>query len=55
MRSGADIVLLMTFGGGVMFTLFAVLAWVTGRRTGGLLLAVLAGVDFAFAIALLNR
>ena len=54
-RSGADLVLLMTLGGGVMFTLFAVLAWLTGRRVGGLLLAALAGVDFAFAIALLNR
>ena len=55
MRSGADIVLLLTIGGGVMFTLFSVVAWVTGRRAGGLMLAALAGLDFAFAIALLNR
>lgn len=55
MRSGADLVLLMTIGGGVMFTLFSVVAWVMGRRIGGLLLAALAGLDFAFAIALLNR
>ena len=55
MRSGPDLVLLMTIGGGVMFTLFAVVAWVTGRRAGGLVLASLAGIDLAFAIALLNR
>jgi hypothetical protein len=54
-RSGPELVVLMTLGGGVMFTLFAVVAWVTGRRAGGLLLAALAGADFAFAIALLNR
>jgi hypothetical protein len=54
-RTGTDLVVLMTLGGGVMFTLFAVVAWVTGRRVGGLVLAVLAGVDFAFAVALMNR
>jgi hypothetical protein len=52
---GENLVLLLTLLGGVAFTLFAVAAWVTGRRAGGLLLAALAGVDFAFAIALLNR
>jgi hypothetical protein len=52
---GENLVLLLTVCGGVAFTLFAVAAWVTGRRAGGLLLAALAGVDFAFAIALLNR
>jgi hypothetical protein len=41
--------------GGVFFTLFSVVAWTTGRRIAALLLAVLAGVDFAFAIALLTR
>lgn len=55
MRSGVDLVMMMTFGGGVMFTLFSVVAWMTGRRAGGLALAVVAGLDFAFAIALLNR
>jgi hypothetical protein len=54
-RTGSDLVLLMTLGGGVMFTLFAVVAWVTGRRAGGLVLAALAGANFAFAIALMNR
>jgi hypothetical protein len=54
-RSGPDLVLLMSIGGGVMFTLFAVVAWLTGRRAGGLILAAIAGIDFAFAIALLNR
>lgn len=52
---GENLVLLLTLLGGVAFTLFAVAAWVMGRRAGGLLLAVLAGVDFAFALALLNR
>jgi hypothetical protein len=54
-RAGADLVVLMTIGGGVMFTLFSVVAWVTGRRVGGLVLAALAGANFAFAIGLLNR
>jgi hypothetical protein len=47
--------MLMTLGGGVMFTLFAVVAWVTGRRAGGLLLAAIAGANFAFAFALMGR
>lgn len=55
MRSGVDLVLWMTIGGGVLFTLFSVGAWVTGRRVAGLLLAAVAGLDFAFAIGLLNR
>jgi hypothetical protein len=55
MRSGPELVLLMTLAGGVMFTLFAVVAWVTGRRVGGLVLAAIAGANFAYAIALLNR
>ena len=55
MRSGVDLVVWMTIGGGVMFTLVSVTAWVTGRRLAGLLLAAVAGVNFAFAIALLNR
>jgi hypothetical protein len=54
-RTGPDLVLLMSIGGGVMFTLFAVVAWLTGRRVGGLVLAAIAGIDIAFAIALLNR
>jgi hypothetical protein len=54
-RTGPDLVLLMTLGGGVMFTLFSVVAWATGRRVGGLVLAALAGANFAFAIALMNR
>jgi hypothetical protein len=55
MRPGENLVLLLTVCGGVGFTLFAVAAWVSGRRAGGLLLAALAGADFAFALALLAR
>ena len=55
MRSGVDLVAWMTIGGGVMFTLVSVTAWVTGRRLAGVLLAVVAGVNFAFAVGLLNR
>jgi hypothetical protein len=54
-RSGVDLVVWMTIGGGVMFTLLSVVAWVTGRRVAGALLAIVAGVDFAFAVGLLNR
>jgi hypothetical protein len=55
MRSGTDLVVLSSVGGGVLFAALAVVAWVPSRRTAGLLLAALAGVDFAFAIAPLNR
>jgi hypothetical protein len=48
-------VVLLALGGGVMFTLVAVAAWTTGRRVGAVVLAVIAGVDLAFAIALLTR
>ncbi len=47
-------VLLMIFGGS-FFTLFSVTAWTMGRRVGSILLAVIAGADFAFAISLLLR
>jgi hypothetical protein len=42
-------------GGGVMFTLISVAAWRMGRRAGAVALAVIAGVDFAFAISQLTR
>ncbi len=54
MRSGPDLVLLLTLGGGLFFTLVSVVAWTSGRRIASLLLAVVAGVDFAFALALLT-
>ena len=55
MRSGADLVVMLMIGGGVMFTLISVVAWTTGRRLAALLLAAIAGLDFAFAISLLTR
>ncbi len=55
MRSGPDLVLLFMIGGGIFFTLLSVVAWTMGRRAGSLMLAAIAGVDFAFAIALLTR
>jgi hypothetical protein len=54
-RSGANLVLLFTLVGGVFFTLLSVAAWSGGRRLGSLLFAVVAGADFAFAIALFLR
>ncbi|HET6475985.1 MAG TPA: hypothetical protein VFH93_07925 [Thermoleophilia bacterium] len=54
MRSGSDLVLLLTLGGGLFFTVVSVVAWTSGRRIGSLLIAVVAGVDFAFAVALLT-
>jgi hypothetical protein len=54
-RSGPELVVLMTVAGGVMFTLLSVAAWVGGRRVGGIVLAAFAGVSFAFAVALLSR
>ena len=51
---GLDLVLLLTLGGGLFFTVVSVVAWTSGRRIGSLLLAVVAGVDFAFAVALLT-
>ncbi len=55
MRSGSTLVLLFMIGGGVFFTLMSVVAWTSGRRVASLLLAVVAGVDFAFALALVAR
>lgn len=55
MRSGLTMVMLLTLGGGVMFTLFSVIAWVRGRRVSGVVLAIVAGLDFAFFIGLLQR
>jgi len=41
--------------GGVFFTVFAVLAWTTGKRIAAMALAVLAGIDIALAVQLLQR
>jgi hypothetical protein len=54
-RSGGDLVVLFMFGGAIMFTLFSVVAWTTGRRAGALVLAVIAGANIAFAVGLLTR
>jgi len=48
------VAIFMLFGG-VFFTVFAVAAWRTGRRAGGMFLAVLAGINFALAIDFLMR
>jgi hypothetical protein len=48
------LVIFMLFGG-VFFTVVSVAAWKTGRRTGAMFLAVLAGLDFALAIQFLLR
>ena len=55
MRHGGDLVVLFMFGGAIMFTLFSVVAWTTGRRAGALVLAVIAGANIAFAVGLLTR
>ena len=55
MRSGGDLVVMMMIGGGVMFTLISVVAWTTGRRVASVIMAAVAGLDFAFAISLLTR
>ena len=54
-RYGGDLVVLFMLGGGVMFTLLSVAAWVTGRRAGAVFLAVVAGANLAFALGLLDR
>ena len=41
--------------GGVFFTVFSVIAWTTGKRIAAMALAVLAGVDIALAVQLLQR
>ena len=55
MRYGGNLVMFMMLGGGIMFTLFSVAAWTTGRRAGALVLAVIAGANIAFAVGLLTR
>ena len=54
-RHGGDLGVLFMFGGAIMFTLFSVVAWTTGRRAGALVLAVIAGANIAFAVGLLTR
>ena len=54
-RYGGNLVMFMMLGGGIMFTLFSVAAWTTGRRAGALVLAVIAGANIAFAVGLLTR
>jgi Zn-dependent protease with chaperone function len=41
--------------GGVFFTVFSVIAWTTGKRVAAMALAILAGVDIALAVQLLQR
>lgn len=40
---------------GIMFGLFSIIAWLQGRRIGGVFLAVLAGIDLAFALTALQN
>jgi hypothetical protein len=54
-RYGGDLVVLFMLGGGAMFTLLSVAAWVTGRRVAAVFLAVVAGANLAFALGLLDR
>ena len=54
-RAGGSLVVLFMIGGGIMFTLFSVVAWTTGRRVAAMLLAVIAGANIAFAVGLLTR
>ena len=39
----------------MFFTVFAVFAWTTGKRITAMTLAVLAGIDVALAVQLLQR
>jgi hypothetical protein len=55
LRAGSDLIALLMLGGGALFTLISVAAWTTGRRAGAVAFAIVAGVDFAFAISLLTR
>jgi hypothetical protein len=50
-----NVLIILFFFMGISFTIFAVAAWVTGRRIGAMVLAVLAGVDIAFALQALQR
>jgi len=54
-RAGTELLVLLMIGGGLLFTLVSVVAWTTGRRVGAFVLAVIAGIDFAFAVSLLTR
>ena len=50
-----NVIVMLMIGGGIFFTIFSVTAWTMGRRVGSMLLAAVAGIDFAFAISLLTR
>jgi hypothetical protein len=54
-RAGADLLVLLMIGGGLLFTVVSIVAWTSGRRVGAVVMAVVAGIDFAFAISLLTR
>jgi hypothetical protein len=52
MRQNAFVIIALFMG--IMFGFFSILAWMQGRRVGGVLLAVVAGIDLAFAISALQ-
>jgi len=48
---GTSSMVVLMVGCGVLFTSLSVIAWVRRAHTGSMVLAVLAGIDFAFALA----
>jgi hypothetical protein len=50
-----NVLVIMVLFMGVFFTIFAVAAWVTGRRIGAMVLAVIAGMDIALGLQALQR
>ena len=53
MRGNVVVILFLFMG--IFFSIFAVAAWLTGRRIGAMVLAVLAGVDIALGLQAIQR
>lgn len=53
MRSNVLILVFLFMG--IFFTIFSVAAWLSGRRVGAMVLAVIAGLDIALGLQALQR
>ena len=54
-RMRGSVVIIVFLFMGIFFSIFAVAAWLTGRRIGAMVLAVLAGVDIALGLQAIQR
>jgi hypothetical protein len=54
-RMRSNVLILVFLFMGIFFTIFSVAAWLSGRRVGAMVLAVIAGLDIALGLQALQR